>query len=365
MILHLYFARRFLWAFLTVFGVFAGIVLLIDIAEQLRRFGGQDIGLSRIVGLSALNVPETLYQILPLITILATLTLFLALARSSELVVTRAAGRSALRALIAPVILAFLIGIVAVAALNPIVAATQREYERRSNALKIGEERVLSISSEGLWLRQGDTDTQTVIHAQSANLDGTRLKNVRFVVIAQSGLPERRIDAATATLVDGAWELTEAKSWPLGNSANPERESTTAETMSVPSDLTREQIRDSFGAPSAIAIWDLPDFISSLDRAGFSALGHRVWFQMELALPLMLVAMVLIGAGFTMRHTRFGKTGLMVLFAILLGFGMYFIRNFAQVLGENGQIPINLAAWAPPSAAILMSLGLLLHLEDG
>ena len=40
-------------------------------------------------------------------------------------------------------------------------------------------------------------------------------------------------------------------------------------------------------------------------------------------------------------------------------------RNFAQVLGENGQIPVLLAVWAPPLAAIGLSLGLLLHLEDG
>jgi lipopolysaccharide export system permease protein len=66
-----------------------------------------------------------------------------------------------------------------------------------------------------------------------------------------------------------------------------------------------------------------------------------------------------------MRHTRFGRTGLMVLFAVLMGFGVYFLRNFAQVLGENGQIPILVAAWAPPLAGIFLSLGLLLHTEDG
>lgn len=365
MTLHFYFARRFLWSFLGVFGVFAGIVFLIDIAEQLRRYGGKDIEMSRIVGLSALNVPETIYQILPLITILATLTLFLAFARSSELVVTRAAGRSALRALIAPVILAFMIGVLAIAALNPIVAATQREYEYRSAALASGEARVLSISAEGLWLRQGDDKGQTVINAQNANSDGTKLQRVRFIVLSTDGTPTQRIDAQSAKLIDGAWELRNAKSWPLTGTNNPERDAETSELLVFPSDLTRDQIRDSFGAPSSIAIWDLPDFIFSLDQAGFSALSHRVWFQMELALPLMLVAMVLIGAGFTMRHTRFGKTGIMVLLAILVGFGMYFIRNFAQVLGENGQLPIYLAAWAPPFAAIMMSMGLLLHLEDG
>ena len=106
-------------------------------------------------------------------------------------------------------------------------------------------------------------------------------------------------------------------------------------------------------------------FIAALDRAGFSSRRHAVWFQMELAMPLLLAAMVLVGAGFTMRHTRFGQTGLMVLLALVSGIAIFFIRNFAQVLGESGQIPVLLAAWTPPVAAALLSVSLLLHLEDG
>jgi len=44
---------------------------------------------------------------------------------------------------------------------------------------------------------------------------------------------------------------------------------------------------------------------------------------------------------------------------------IYFIRNFAQVLGENGQLPVILSAWAPPLVAIGLSMGFLLHNEDG
>jgi lipopolysaccharide export system permease protein len=86
---------------------------------------------------------------------------------------------------------------------------------------------------------------------------------------------------------------------------------------------------------------------------------------MQLALPLLMSAMVLIAAGFTMRHARFGGTGLLVLFSLLGGFTIFFLRNFAQVLGQNGQVPVMVAAWAPPLAAALFALGLLLHLEDG
>ncbi len=85
----------------------------------------------------------------------------------------------------------------------------------------------------------------------------------------------------------------------------------------------------------------------------------------ELARPLFLVAMVLVGAAFTMRHSRLGGTGVAVLTSVLLGFTLYFVHNFARILGENGQIPVLLAAWAPPVASILLTMGLLLHAEDG
>jgi lipopolysaccharide export system permease protein len=75
--------------------------------------------------------------------------------------------------------------------------------------------------------------------------------------------------------------------------------------------------------------------------------------------------MVLIAAGFTMRPQRGRRVGLLVLTAVVLSFGLYFLRNFAQILGDNGQIPVALAAWAPPVAGIAAALGLLLHLEDG
>ncbi len=365
MILHRYFAWRFLMVFSAVFAIFFCIFVLLDMVEQIRKFESDTIGFVEIVKLTLLNVPQGVYRILPLIMILSTLVLFLALSRSSELVVTRASGRSAARALFAPVIVALSLGGVAVAVFNPIVAATSKQYEIVSNGHVQGASSVLSISREGLWLRQGGPEGQTVIRARQSNLDGTRLFGVTFLGFGPDGAPSYRVEARTAELMEGAWLLQSAKRWDLGASDNPERDAVRHETLRIPSDLTLEQIQDSFGTPSTIPIWELPAFIEQLERAGFSARSHRVWLQMEFALPFMLAAMVLIGASLTMRHTRFGRTGVMVLTALGIGFAMYFIRNFAQILGENGQIPALLAAWSPPLAAILLSFGIILGLEDG
>lgn len=364
MILHRYVARRFALTFLAVLALFFALLVLVDLIEQARRFSDDGIGLAQIAALALLNVPQAMHGILPLVTMITTLALFVAMGRASELVVMRGAGRSALRALVAPVAVAILAGVLAVVVLNPIVAATSREYAARVDALRGGGS-ALAFSGAELWLREGGAEGQTVIRAAGANLDGTVLRQASFLTFGPDGAPVRRIEAARARLAAGAWEMEGVKVWPLRDSDNPERDATLHDRLSIPSTLTADEIRDGFGAPEAISIWDLPGFITRLKDAGFTARRHQVFLQMELALPAVLAAMVLVGAGFTLRHQRAGRTGLFALAAILTGFGIYFLRNFAQVLGEAGQIPPAMAAWTPPLAAILLALALLLHLEDG
>lgn len=363
MTLHLYFARRFLILFLGIFTVFALFQGLLDLIEEVGRYDNVRFG--QVLHLVVLKLPEGLYEIVPLVMILATIAMFLGLARSSELVVTRAAGRSGLVALASPALVSLLVGALIVAVMNPVVAATSKAYVDLRESYQNGVAATLSIGPEGLWLRQGGPEGQAVIHAARTNPEATRLFDVSIVAYAPQGGPQTRILAEEAELQDGEWVLTRAKAWPLAAGLNPEIGAREHETLTISSTLTQESIRDRFGKPSAVAIWDLPAFIDDLDESGFSARRHIVWLNMEMARPLFLVAMTLIGAAFTMRPTRLGRTGLAVLSAVLLGFGLYYVRNFAQIMGENGQLAPQIAAWVPPVASILLALGLVLHMEDG
>ena len=361
--LHLYLAGRFLRAFVVTLGAFAAALTLVDLAEQARRLEGTGAGFGEAAGLALLNAPRSVQEVLPLIVVIAAIAMFLALARSSEMVAIRATGRSGLGALAAPMGAALGLGALAVGVLNPIVASTARRFEALDESYR-GEGSVLSLTGEGLWLRQGEAAGQTVIRAAQASLDGMVLSGVTFVTFAPDGGPVRRIEAERAELAPGEWALTGAKDWPL-LAPNPEAAARAHEALRLPTDLTREGIRDSFGDPLGVSIWELPSFIAALDAAGFSARAHRMWLHSELALPLFLAAMVMAGAAFTMRHARGARVGPMVLAALLTGAALYFVRDFAAILGANGEAPIWLAAWAPPVAAIALAGGLLLHLEDG
>ncbi|MEM8553850.1 MAG: LPS export ABC transporter permease LptG [Pseudomonadota bacterium] len=362
--LHLYFAQKYLTLFFMILSGFFIFMWLVELLEHIRRFDASELGFAQLSYLAVLHLPQVLYQILTLVVLLTAVALFITLARTSELVIARATGRSALMSLLAPAAAALLLGLGTVAVLNPLVATTSKLYEVEVSKLR-GNASTISVSSDGLWLRQGDGNKQTAIRAARTNLDGTVLFNVVFYGFSNDGTPIYRINATEAALGDGEWNLKNAKIWDFTIDGVVEENAIIAATHSVASDLTPEQIRDSFGTPSSISIWSLPAFIDQLESAGFSARNHVVWFHTELARPLSFVAMVFIGAVFTLRHTRFGRTGLMVLLAILSGFVVYFVSSLTQLMGQNGQLPVYLAVWSPSIAAICLAMALLLHMEDG
>lgn len=367
MTLPLYLIRRFLRSLAVVGGAFAVLLWFIELIEAVRRHGAES-GLGRAAGLATLALPAQFYMILPLIVLLAAIAMLLGLARGSELVAIRAAGRSALRMLAAPGLAALAFGGLAVMVLNPITAATTKRHAELAAGDSV--QSAFSLGEGVVWLRQsipaagGGHGGQAVIRATRASPDATTLFDASFVLFDAEGIPVQRYEADRAVLAPGEWRLDEVKIWPLAE-ANPEAAARHEPRASLPTDLTAEGIRDGFGDPRLIPIWQLPGFIAGLEAAGFSARRHVMHLQAELALPLMMLAMLLVSACFTMHQLRGRKTGILVLSAFGAGLALFFLRYFAQVLGERGDIAAPLAAWTPPVVAILIALGWLLRSEDG
>ncbi|WP_103173134.1 LPS export ABC transporter permease LptG [Paracoccus sp. SY] len=369
MILARYVARRFLRSFVTITGAFLLILLLIDMIEMIRRFSDRDIGLGGALGLAALNVASSFYSILPLLTVLAGIALFLNLARTSEMVAIRASGRSALKVVTAPAVTAVLVGALTVAVLNPLVAVTGARFDEAVAEIDRNSRQTVSVGDSAVWLRQAvaqgtEEAGQIVIRARRASPDATTLYDATFMVFDEAKGPVRRIEAREARLAPGRWELSDVRDYPLSDT-NPEAAATSADRMELASDLTAQRIREGFGRPEAVPVWNLPGFIAGLERAGFSAARHKVWLHMELARPFLMAAMVMIAAAFTMQHVRGRNTGGAVLLAFGAGIGLFFLRNLAQVLGDNGQVPPWLSGWTPPLVGGLLALTLILAREDG
>ncbi|MGD1868192.1 MAG: LPS export ABC transporter permease LptG [Neomegalonema sp.] len=366
--LSLYIARRFFGAVIGIFCVVLFLAGMFDAIELIRRVGAnEEVPLDVLFGMAMLRAPSIALKAAPFVMLLAAMWTYARLARGSELVVARAGGGSAWGVAIPSLVTAALIGAVATGVYSPIAAALLDLFDRLEAQIFKSNASLLSISDEGLWLRQGGArGQQSVIHAQASNADGTRLGNVTIFLLRQDDELLGRIAAANAVLQPPFWRLEEAIIHEI-NGEDPEAPPTRTahDVYDLATDLTSEQIVESFAAPETIPVWRLPTFIRNLEEAGFSARRHILHFHAALAAPLLFASMTLLGGAFSMRHARLGGLGEMALFAALTGFLVYFVFDIAHALAGSGVIPPHPAAWGPPMAAFMLAAGLLLHFEDG
>ncbi len=366
MTLYYYIARKFFLNLVRVQIALLAVLLLFVTTDVMRFFSERGVEPKVYIQLISVSLPESLSTVFPLVVLLGSMFTFLGMSRSSELVIVRASGVSALKTLLAPAIVTILIGLITIAAWNPILAATIRKTsEIRAEYTGQGGNQ-MSISREGLWLRQTGENSNFIIQARNSSRNGDILYGVRFHEFSTEGDLVRRIEATRAELQPGAWKLFAATQWRfLDKNLFETADIRPYPEIVLPTDLTSDRILSSFAAPKTISIWNLPAFINQLNASGFSAVRHEVFLQSQYATPLTLIAMMLIGAAFSLKHIRFGNVGVMALLAILSGFLMFAVKNVAESLGQAQEVPILLATWAPPMAAALFALAFVLHLEDG
>src|SRR5580704_9970788 len=220
-----YFGLRFLSA---VIGAFIGVVLLagmIDYVELMRR--GADWPNATpwaLAKISMFRVPQLTERIMPFSVLVGAMSCYLTLSRRLELVVARAAGISAWQFIAPAVIAAFLFGTVATTVYNP-VSAVLEEQSKRLESEVVGENlsALQQSGSNGFWVRQKSADGAAIINAQSSRDQGASLGNISVYTFDTEGHFQQRIEARSATLQDGYWQLEDVHMYSSSNRSEERR----------------------------------------------------------------------------------------------------------------------------------------------
>jgi len=356
-----YFGLRFLN---SVIGSFIGVVALaamIDYVELMRRGADWPNATAWLLAkISMFRVPQLTERIMPFTVLVGAMSCYLALSRRLELVVARAAGVSAWQFVAPAVIAAFLFGTIATTLYNPF-AAVLHERSKRIEADMLGElpSSVLQGNTSGFWVRQKSADGAAIINAKSSREQGAQLGGVSVYTFDAAGRFHERIEARSAVLEEGSWRFEEARVYTSG--VPP----AIHETYRLSTNLTLEQVRESFATPETVPFWQLPSYVEMADRAGLVAAGYRLQYHQLLARPFLLAAMVMLAASVSLRFFRFGGVQKMVLSGISAGFLIFVLSKITEDMSKSELLSPVLAAWIPVLVGSLTGFVALLYQEDG
>jgi lipopolysaccharide export system permease protein len=276
-----------------------------------------------------------------------------------ELVIARGAGISVWQIIAPALLVALALGAFGSLVYNP-VSANLREISKRLESQVFGQfQSVMDSYDSGYWVRQRGNDGESIMNALQSREQGLVLNSIIAFTFSATGEFRERIEAKSAELKPGAWQLKEARVYA------PNVLPQDFETYSLPTKLTREQVAESFAAPDTVGFWHLPTYIRYAEDSGLAAAGYRLQYQVLLARPFLQAAMVLLAASFSLRAFRFGGVPQRILLGVAAGFSIYVLSKVTEDLSKAELLYPLLAAWLPIIAGGLFGFLMLLYEEDG
>lgn len=355
-----YLARTAFVNLLVILCLLLGLIYLFDTVELIRRTGrSSDLGLDIVLTMGLMKMPEAGQVILPFAVLFGAMFTFWQLNRRSELVVLRAAGFSVWQFLAPILLMAVGTALIYIMLLNPLSAAMLARFERMENEYILHKNSAVTLLREGLWLKQNEQDGQIILNADRIDLAEFHLHDVMVLFFDENDRFVRRLDADKARLEQGKWHFIDVIDNRPGQSAQQ------AALISLKTDLTIQEIEETFSSPETVSFWRLPGYIRVMESTGFDATRLKIHFHALLAQPLMFASMILLAACVSLRPPRRRGTLWMVTLGLAAGFVLFFGASFMQALGASQQIPVAASAWSVAAAAFLFSIGVILNLEDG
>ncbi len=344
--------------------VISALIFIVNLVELSRSLDAQPgFSAAQILHLALLRMPAMIEQTLPFMVLFGVMWAMFRLNRRSELVAMRAASLSAWQFALPSLMIAFALGILGTAALNPLAAALESQFEKEQARLMATAGADKEKMANPMWFREAADGDIVVIRAGNVIVEDALLYDLTFYYYTRKpdGTPVilHRIDAKKAVLKPGFWQLSNARDLSLDQPPK------TYETLALPTRIAPSALMQDQRGAANISIYALPAMIENARKAGFDTRQYRMQLHQQLALPLTMAAMALIGAAFSFNFVRLGGALRLALIAGSAGFALYFSTDLLETMGANKVLPPLIAVWAAPVFVFFAGLARITILEDG
>lgn len=339
-VLSLYVLKRFMTQLALMLAALTGILLLFDLLANAEDITAENEQVFfPLIFYMMLRLPALISLIIPMSVLMASIMTFAKLASEREMIAMENAGVTLYRVL--GVIMCGVIFVGALQfALNDVIgvkaADTLNKWESRNYTGLPEEEEAPHIPN---WFTSDDY----IVNIASASKDGHKLYDLVITGRDENKLLSEYYTASHADFEDTSWVLYDVYYKNLETAAE-------FQTKTMPFEMTVTPQRFSSFNKSVEALKFSELWLLGRNKAGAQnrpSYYYAVWFHYKITQPLGALVMVLMAAPLALILARRGGLVLGGTLAIASGFTFFITEKILLTLGENGQLPVFLAAWGP------------------
>ncbi|MCE2517969.1 MAG: LptF/LptG family permease, partial [Alphaproteobacteria bacterium] len=316
-----YLARHTGIYIIAAIGILMTIIAVVDIAELFRRVSNKEnISSLSVLTMEAIKMPSTLPELIPFGVLFGLLFSFQKLRSSNEVIIARTNGVSLLKLALPSSFFVVGLALVMLIVIDPIASATKKRYLNMEEEMFGGNGRNLTVSTEGIWLRDRNSSLTMIIHGDGINTADVALINPLVYTFDADNTLISRYYPDALSLKAGYWQIEGGEVIRQDGKVQP------IEGTQIDSSLSQRDLTHSNKRPETIPIIELWGYINVLEGAGLPSLGHSSYLYYQLATPLLLVGIVLIVARLTLSPAGRATWGHLITVGIGVGLVFYFMK---------------------------------------
>ena len=336
-----YLAREFLKITINMSLVFFALGFIVNLFEEINFFKDFDVGIEVPIILSALYVPNLLYNALPFVILLSGIWFFQKIKKTDEVIAMKVSGMSNFSVIMVPSIISVILGVFVVTSINPITSVLVKKYETIRGSYEKEQNYLAAITVNGIWIKEKNFGKNYIIRSQ--NLDNQSLINLTIYEFDYNNNFLKRIEAKSADISSLNWKLYDAKVI----DKDGKTVSKNIDNLSYQSMYDIKKIKSLYSNLDTISFWNLEKEIELLEERGYSTGEMRSKFQRSLAFPFFLLSMILLSGVFTLGMRLKENNWTYIFTAIITSVLIFYFNDFSAALGKTGKLPIEVAVWMP------------------
>lgn len=354
-----YVQREFLKIFLICFSGLLSTYFLVEFFQNVDLFIKYSSPARYKMIFFLLKVPQYVYHITPVATLVSVLVTLGILNRNRELTAVRCSGIMLYHICWPLVAWSLVISVLVFLNNEFVVPATTRQKNFIKNVRIRGRPMRSVFRQNRIWYYgEGNTifNIQLLDPAQRT-LEGVTL--YRFDE-SHTRLVER-IDARRARFDDGRWIFSDGTVRSFTEGGRIDTGSFKERTLDLPEspdDLT--QYRED---PDAMNWRALRGYVRKLERSGFNPTAYVVDSHAKLSVPLISLVVTILAIPFAFKARPSGGIVSSLGMSLALGFVFWIVVSIGISLGHAGKAPPWLATWAPNLFFLVVGVYLWLNID--
>tara|TARA_Y100001970_G_scaffold172863_1_gene211265 strand:+ start:969 stop:2048 length:1080 start_codon:yes stop_codon:yes gene_type:complete len=336
-VINKYLSSEFLKITIIITLIFFSLGFILNLFEEINFFKDYDVGIDVPIFMSALFVPNFIYNIFPFIILVSGLWFFLKIKKSDEIIAIKAAGVSNASVISVPCILSFILGIFFVTSITPITSELLKKYESLKNSYEKEQESLASVTVNGIWIKEKN------FMIQALSLSDNTLNDVSIYIFDEEYNFIKKIESEEVDISTTNWLLRDAKITDQEGSSITEN----AGNIYFQSLYNFEKINSLYSNLDTVSFWNIKQEIQLLEERGYSTNEMRAKMHRSFAFPLFLFGMILLSGVFTLGMNIKESNWTYVFIAIITSVLVFYLNDFSAALGKTDKLPIELSVWMP------------------